>query len=71
MKDCFFPQSTKDVLNEGKLKEMLERVSMENWSNKDDFNGFSEYIDDLKTEFDAKSSPLEEYTESIIKELSG
>lgn len=71
MKDCFFPESTKDVLNEDKLKEMLERVSMENWSNRDDFNAFSEYIDDIKTEFDSKSSPLEEYTESIIKELSG
>ncbi len=71
MKDCFFPESTKDVLNEEKLKEMLERVSMENWSNQDDFNAFSEYIDDLKTEFDSKSSPIEEYTESIIKELSG
>ncbi len=71
MKDCFFPQSTKDILNEEKLKEMLEKVSMENWSNLDDFKGFSEYIDNLKTEFNAKSSPLEEYTDSIIKELSG
>lgn len=71
MKDCFFPEKTKDILNEEKLQEILERVSMENWSNQEDFNAFSQYIDDLKSELDAKSSPLDEYTDSILKELSG
>ncbi|HZX10761.1 MAG TPA: hypothetical protein VFG01_07415 [Acidobacteriota bacterium] len=71
MKDCFFPEKTKDILNEEKLQEILERVSMENWSNQEDFNAFSKYIDDLKSEFDAKSSPLDEYTDSILEELSG
>lgn len=71
MKDCFFPEKTKDILNEEKLQEILERVSMENWSNQEDFNAFSQYIDDLKSEFEAKSSPLDEYTDSILEELSG
>lgn len=71
MKDCFFPKSTEDVVNSEKLKEILEKVSMENWSNENDFSSFSEFINDLKKEFDAKSTPFEEYTESILNELSG
>jgi hypothetical protein len=71
MKDCFFPKSTRDILNGEKLKEILERVSMENWSNQEDFRAFSEFMDELKNEFLSKASPFEEYTESILSELSG
>jgi hypothetical protein len=70
MGDCFFPQNIKDVFDEEKLKEILERVSMENWSNQDDFDAFSEYIEDLGKEFDSKTSPSDEYIDSILKELS-
>ncbi|MGB3863549.1 MAG: hypothetical protein WA915_15835 [Candidatus Aminicenantaceae bacterium] len=63
------PQFTEDILNMDVLKNILEKVSMENWSNHDDFTSFDTLTNDLKESFYAKITPPEEYLESIRDEL--
>jgi translation initiation factor 2 beta subunit (eIF-2beta)/eIF-5 len=63
------PQFTEDILNMDVLKNILEKVSMENWSNHDDFTSFDTLTNDLKESFYAKITPPEKYLESIRDEL--
>ena len=63
------PQFTEDILNLDVLKNILEKVSMENWSNHDDFTSFDTLTNDLKESFYAKITPPEKYLESIRDEL--
>ncbi len=63
------PQFTEDILNLDVLKNILEKVSMENWSNQDDFTSFDTLTNDLKESFYAKITPPEKYLESIRDEL--
>lgn len=69
-KDSFFlPYYTQDILNVEVFKIILEKVSMENWSNQEDFNSFDEYDSKLKDAFYERITPPTEYLNSIIKEL--
>lgn len=63
------PQHTSDVINEGSLKEMLENLSMQNWSNQDDFTFFDEYAKKIKSAFEARTEPKVDYLKSILTEL--
>ncbi len=65
----FLPQFTQDILNVEVFKNILEKVSMENWSNQEDFSAFDEFAKDLKDQFYAKITPPAEYLQSIIQEL--
>jgi|GEM_PF-193825 len=65
----FLPDFTKDILNMTVFKSVLERVSMENWSNQEDFTSFDEYAKGLKDSFYAKITPPAEYLQSLIQEL--
>ncbi len=64
--NCNLPQYTIEVINEKVLKEMLESLSMQNWSNQDDFTFFDEYAKKLKLEFDTRTDPKVEFLKSII-----
>lgn len=63
------PQHTMQVINEKVLKELLENLSMQNWSNQDDFTFFDEYARKIKLEFDASTDPKVEFLKSIIAAL--
>jgi translation initiation factor 2 beta subunit (eIF-2beta)/eIF-5 len=63
------PKFTEDILNIDILKNILEKVSMENWSNQEDFTSFDKLTNDLKENFYAKITPPEKYLESIREEL--
>ncbi len=65
----FLPQFTQDILNVEVFKNILEKVSMENWSNQEDFTAFDEFAKGLKDQFYAKITPPAEYLQSIIQEL--
>jgi hypothetical protein len=60
------PQYTMEIINEKVLKEMLESLSMQNWSNQDDFTFFDEYAKKIKYEFDTRTDPKVEFLKSII-----
>jgi hypothetical protein len=51
------------------LKEILEKLSMQNWSKKTDFSLFNEYAAKLKKDFYARISVLVDYLKSLIDEL--
>lgn len=63
------PQHTLSVINEKVLKEMLENLSMQNWSNQDDFTFFDEYAAKIMTAFEAATEPKVEFLKSIVGEL--
>jgi hypothetical protein len=63
------PQFTEDILNLDILKDILERLSIENWSNPADFNSFRSQIEALKDAYYAKITPPVHYLRSLIKEL--
>jgi len=63
------PSFTEDILNLDVLKNILEKVSMENWSNQEDFTSFDKLTNDLKESFYAKITPPDKYLESIKDEL--
>ncbi len=64
-----FPQSTINVVSSKVIKEMLENLSMQNWSNQDDFTFFDEYAKKIKAEFKAQMVSKVDYLRSIIQEL--
>ncbi|NOR13873.1 MAG: hypothetical protein GQ545_11535, partial [Candidatus Aminicenantes bacterium] len=63
------PRFTENILNMDVLKNILEKVSMENWSNQDDFTSFDKLTNDLKESFYAKITPPDKYLDSIKEEL--
>jgi hypothetical protein len=66
---AIMPQFTEEILNLDILKEILEKLSMENWSNPADFNSFRSRIEALKDAYYAKITPPVYYLQSLIKEL--
>ena len=63
------PEYTIGVMNIDVLKEILEKLSMQNWSKKTDFSLFNEYAARLKKDFYARISVLVDYLKSLIDEL--
>jgi len=66
---CSLPKLTEDVVNPDTLKSILEKVSMENWSNKDDFSSFQGFAKNLKEGFYKLITPPDKYFESILDQL--
>jgi len=66
---AIMPQFTEEILNLDILREILEKLSMENWSNPADFNSFRAQIEALKDAYYAKITPPVYYLRSLIKEL--
>ena len=67
--NCSLPRYTVGILNENVLKDILEKVSMENWSNEEDFTSFENKIKELKDNYYECITPPAKYLESIIEEL--
>jgi hypothetical protein len=64
------PQFTLEILNTDTLKDILEKLSMENWSNPSDFNSFRTLIESLKDAYYAKITPPVHYLKSLLEELT-
>jgi hypothetical protein len=67
--NCSLPKFSKEVINPIVLKTLLEKVSMENWSNKDDFSSFENFIKELKDNYYKLLSPPDKYFEGILDQL--
>jgi hypothetical protein len=66
---CSFPEYTLDILNMDVLKDILEKVSMENWSNQDDFHSFDDFAKKIKNTYYERITPWAAYSKSVIEEL--
>ena len=67
--NCSLPDFSLEILNLDVLKNVLEMVSMQNWSNQKDFATFDNFINSLKDSFYSWITPPVEYIQSIIKQL--
>ncbi|MFZ2054015.1 MAG: hypothetical protein WAU81_07435 [Candidatus Aminicenantales bacterium] len=63
------PQFTTEILNMDIVKDILEKLSMENWSNPVDFDAFRTQIEALKDTYYARITPPVHYLRSLIEEL--
>ena len=63
------PRFTQDLLHVQLLKDILERLSIENWSNEADFTSFAAFAESLKDEYYAKITPPVVYLKSLVEEL--
>ncbi len=69
-KDGFsLPGYTRSVIDVNLLREMLERLTIENWSDETDFQAVTEYIEGLKENFYRLITPPVTYLKSILQEL--
>lgn len=66
---CSLPKYTADIINIQNLKDILEKLSIQNWSNEDEFKSFNKYFEALRKTFLAKITPPDAYIRSIIKQL--
>ena len=67
--NCSLPEYTLEILNLDVLKSALEKVSMQNWSNQDDFAAFDNFAKELKDSFYSRITPPAAYLQSIMQEL--
>jgi hypothetical protein len=63
------PHFTADVLNLGVLKDILDRLTLDNWSNPDSFKAFDVSFEQLKETFSRMTTPPANYLRSILDEL--
>ena len=68
---CRLPHYTEDILNARVLKDVLERLNMDNWSNQEDFTAFENLTQQLKDTFYRRITPPAQYLRSIVQELEG
>ncbi len=66
---CSLPKYTSDILNMDALKDILEKVSMENWNNQEDFHSFEEFANKIKNAYYERITPWAAYSKSVIEEL--
>jgi len=66
---CSFPKYTLDILNMDVLRDILEKVTMENWRNQDDFNSFDRFAKKIKNAYYERITPRATYLKSVIEEL--
>ncbi len=67
--NCSLPEYTLEILNLDVLKSALEKVSMQNWSNQEDFAAFDNFAKELKDSFYSRITPPADYLLSIMQEL--
>jgi FtsZ-binding cell division protein ZapB len=65
------PDFTTGILNSRALRDLLERLSMENWSNPEDFAAFQRAAAEIELAFLARISPRGPYLRALKRELEG
>ncbi len=68
-KNCIFPETTLEFFNADILKDILERASMENWSNHEDFERFSVYMKNLEGKYQERIHSPEEFADTLVQGL--
>lgn len=68
--DGALPEYLGDIISTATLKDALERLTMGNWSNDDDFGAFMEEIALLKCAFVARTSSPAAYLCSLLDQLA-
>jgi hypothetical protein len=63
------PRRTEAVINPQILRRLLERLSMENWSNLEEFAGFSADWSDIRKDFEARLEPRLTYLRSLKRQV--
>ena len=63
------PVYTEDVLNVPLLKEILDKLNLDNWSNEEEFNAFETQTSEIKDAFYKRITPPALYLKSIVQEL--
>jgi hypothetical protein len=63
------PRHTEEVLNPQVLRSLLERLSMENWSNLEEFAGFSAGWSGIRKDFEARLEPRLAYLRSLKRQI--
>jgi hypothetical protein len=63
------PRYTEDILNPQVLRRLLERLSMENWSNLEEFSSFAAGMSEIRKAFLARTTPRRPYLESLRDEV--
>jgi uncharacterized membrane-anchored protein YhcB (DUF1043 family) len=63
------PRFTEDIISAPVLRRLLERLSMENWSNLDEFASFAAGVDEIRKSFQARLEPRLPYLRSLKQEL--
>ncbi len=66
---CRLPDYTTEIINPDVLKDILERVTLGNWSNQEDFAAFDMYSRQLRNNFNIKLTPPNEYLKSVLEQL--
>ena len=66
---CRLPQYTEDILNISVLKEALDKLNLDNWSNEEEFRAFEAMTTLIKDAFYLKITPPTQYLKSIVQEL--
>jgi hypothetical protein len=68
-KSCSLPAATAGVFDLRALKDLLERLSLENWSHAADFADFEKVLEELRADFAARATPPDAYRRAILEEL--
>ena len=63
------PRYTEDIINPQVLRRFLERLSMENWSNLEEFSSFSSSMADIRRAFRARTEPRLPYLMALKREI--
>jgi hypothetical protein len=63
------PRYTQEILNSQILRRLLERLSMENWSNLEEFASFFAAMSEIRKTFQAKIEPRLAYLRSLKREI--
>lgn len=63
------PDYTQSIFNVNLIRDLLERLTIENWSDEIDFQAVSEFIEELKEKFYRSITPPVTYLKSILQEL--
>ena len=65
------PRYTDDIISPQVLRRLLERLSMENWSNLDEFAAFVSGVAEIRKAFEARIEPRLPYLQALRQELEG
>lgn len=63
------PAYTQNVVDANLLRDLLERLSIENWSDETDFQAVTEFIESLKESFYRVITPPVSYLKALLAEL--
>jgi len=65
------PESLGEVISSRGMKDIIERLTMANWSDPSDFKPFLNELNSLKRAFEARTSALPSYPQSVLDEVEG